>query len=438
MTDSDQPRSADGAEPLSVARRSPNHDAEPIFVVGSVRSGTSALAQALKTGACIPGFNEGNVAALMRLILDQIDEYFRQLSPEYMKVPSHHLIANVDRKAIEDHIVNHFVDVYARHAGNGRWIDKSPDSYLFAPMIRSCPELQRMSPKARFIFCARRGIENVLSRMNKFPHIPFDYQCRSWAHTFAEWGRAREEVGADRCLEVQQRDMAIRPHAVAADLRAFLELDERQESSIIRLLSERRHEQSRIAQEYREIPLSETPWDEEQRDGFYRWCHPMMQAAGFDLEGRSIASKAPIRLFFPTIAASVALTNVDPDHGFSEIEPDVLQLRPNEVGEPPAVVRYAAVPLEGQERFVADVGVDHPQGGPVQFGFRLSETGTGCEVAVASHTVSTPERFETWSVSLPPLRGTYDIEIATQMHEDAETAAYAWARFRMPQLRTRT
>jgi hypothetical protein len=89
------PHGADLDRALQPVRRPPNQNAEPIFVLGSVRSGTSATVRALVDGAGIRGHNEGNIAALMQRMLDQVDEYFTKLSDDYLSLPDHHTIANL-------------------------------------------------------------------------------------------------------------------------------------------------------------------------------------------------------------------------------------------------------------------------------------------------------------------------------------------------------
>lgn len=429
------PHGADLDRALQPDRRPPNVDAEPIFVLGSVRSGTSVTVQALKNGAGIPGHNEGNVAALMQRMLDQVEEYFRKLSDDYLSLPDHHTIANLRQEWLETLVINYFSDVYARFLGDGQWVDKSPDSYLFAPMVRSAPRMLEMFPKAKFIFCARRGIENILSRMKKFPHIPFGYQCRSWAHTFEEWGKVRDVIGRDRCLEVYQRDIAINPQKVARALQQFLALSDEQREGMVRVFTGRRYEQTQVAREHREISIEETPWDEGHRAAFIRWCHPMMKAAGFDLEGQTHELNVPIRLFYPRVEGAVELENVHPEYGFTEAENDALQLHPNDPGEPDAEVRYGTIPLDDHDEWHAEVVVYHPKGGPVRFGLRIEESGTRKVVVTDECDVTSPGEVTHWKASLPQLSGNHDVIISTRMGEGAKSAKNAWARFRSAQLR---
>jgi hypothetical protein len=237
---------------------------------------------------------------------------------------------------------------------------------------------------------------------------------------------------------VYQRDIAINPQKVASDLQCFLELSEEQREGVLRVFTGRRHEQTQVAREHHEISIEETPWDEGHRAAFIRWCHPMMKAAGFDLEGQTHELNVPVRLFYPHVEGGVELENVHPEYGFTEAENDAMQLHPNDPGEPAAEVRYTTMPLDGHDQWAAEVAVDHEDGGPVRFGLRIEVSGTGEVVVEDTCDVSAPCEVVHWKTSLPSLSGSHDVIISTQMGESAKTAKNAWARFRSAQLRRAT
>jgi len=68
----DQHAHPDLATVLHPPRR-PANQSSPIFVLGSVRSGTSAMGYALTHGAGIPGNDEGHVSTLLQMVLNSIE-----------------------------------------------------------------------------------------------------------------------------------------------------------------------------------------------------------------------------------------------------------------------------------------------------------------------------------------------------------------------------
>ncbi|MDA0935254.1 MAG: hypothetical protein O3C51_17560, partial [Planctomycetota bacterium] len=56
-------------------------DAEPIFVVGAARSGTTIVGNGLRFGAGIPGNREGFVYTTAYLMLATLDERWQQIGP---------------------------------------------------------------------------------------------------------------------------------------------------------------------------------------------------------------------------------------------------------------------------------------------------------------------------------------------------------------------
>jgi Sulfotransferase family len=412
----------------------PPNQAEPIFILGSVRSGTSVLVNALRQGAGINGYDECNVAALMERLTDVVREFYGNLSPAYLAAKDRHLIAALDPAAIETWIVNYFAAFLDVRMGRGQWVAKSPDSYLTAPMIRSSRRLATMFPKAKFIFCARRGIENVMSRVKKWPEIPFGYHCQSWAHTFEEWFKVRPALKG-RELEVRQSDVALRPETVADDLKRFLGLSQEQRDGILRVFQGPRTEQLQLAQEHREIGLDETPWSGDHRAEFLDWCRPMMEAAGYGLRGRVGTAKTPLRVFYPKVPGAVELNNVNPEWGFVEIDDSTFQIHPNGPGGPPAEVRWPAIPLSGESRFAVELRLNHPDAPPVKFGLRVEKTGT--REAVIAEEIELSERgsWERGEIAFSPLDGPHDVVLSTRVGEGAHSATYAWAQFRDAQLR---
>jgi len=246
----------------------------PIFVVGSGRSGTSVITGALTKGAGIAGFAEGHLLPLAGILANDIDRYYgwkqRLLQNRQM------MIAHVPQADLRRDVL----EIFKRHAesfaAGERWVDKSPD----VRMIRAIPVLLEMWPGAKFLFAKRRGIENVASRLRKFPHVDFDTHCRLWADCMMAWLDVRDVVG-DAGIEIEQRDIALEPDAVAECIGGFLGLGEERTAGIRRVFATRRPECTGGTERDSAIALEDTGWDECRIQSFRTHCDAAFSAFGY-------------------------------------------------------------------------------------------------------------------------------------------------------------
>src|SRR6187455_1634095 len=72
----------DAPEAIVTPAAFPASDAAPVFILGSVRSGTSAVVNAIKDGARLRGCTESNLASLMQQLLDTTEQFFRNLTED--------------------------------------------------------------------------------------------------------------------------------------------------------------------------------------------------------------------------------------------------------------------------------------------------------------------------------------------------------------------
>lgn len=195
----------------------PNSDIAPIFVIGSARAGTSALVTALSTAAEIPADNEGHLVTIMHNLLKASREHFDAIRADGTT------LTRVGPDAIEDSVLEAVRRLQeSAFPGIKVWADKTPDG----PLIRAVPHIIRMWPNARFVFAKRRGIENVVSRMRKFPHLSFAENCERWSLAMNLWKERKASLPNGSWIEIEQREMALEPEKTAQELCAFLGLSE--------------------------------------------------------------------------------------------------------------------------------------------------------------------------------------------------------------------
>ena len=129
----------------------------PVFVIGSPRSGTSILVDALLSCGYW-GYREGMFLSLLYHFNQLIDRQFSIFCGEA------NLISAVDKDKLKTDLFNILKHTTEDLNKLAPWFDKTgnPD------MILSIPIISTLWPESVFIFAKRRGIENVLSETKNF------------------------------------------------------------------------------------------------------------------------------------------------------------------------------------------------------------------------------------------------------------------------------
>ena len=133
----------------------------PVFVLGPARSGTSAMALGLLDSGRYSGYGEGHLLPLAHDLLATADTYYRR----YAEAGADTLLGRVPIAAFQSLIRRSFVQLARDVFPTRFWLDKTPT----VAMVHAAPLMKELWPNARFIFMKRRVIENVLSRLRKFP-----------------------------------------------------------------------------------------------------------------------------------------------------------------------------------------------------------------------------------------------------------------------------
>jgi hypothetical protein len=244
----------------------------PVFIIGSPRSGTSALVQALASVG-YRGYKEGNFLPLMRIIERAVDNHFTAFG----KPNPNRLASQIDCRQLKDRIERVFKELVDDAHPHPLWFDKSGH----AEMIPAVPILRRLWPESVYIFCKRRAIENVASRLQKFPAQNFERHCSGWATFMSAWRAVRTELPAEIYVEVDQQDLLRETEAISAKIGDLLKLAPEQVGKLVKTFKSQRPQETTKGSAIRLHSLESIGWSEAQLLTFKRYCGAEMEAYGY-------------------------------------------------------------------------------------------------------------------------------------------------------------
>jgi hypothetical protein len=253
----------------------------PVFILGAARSGTTALSFALLRTRYYEGFGEGHLMPLARALLLSCDSYYRENSAALQQDT---LLRQVPQNLFELSIRSAFINM-ARSTFSGiHWLDKTP----IVAMVHAAPLTREIWPNARYIFVRRRAVENIVSRMRRFPEKPFREHCSEWAAVMEAWLNVRPALSG-ASIEVDHLTLARDPAKTGKEVGDFLGLPHNvQDKFVYSLISDRPEQTSEgPTTVYR---LDELGWPREDLEQFRIICGPMMKAYGYSFDGASTAA----------------------------------------------------------------------------------------------------------------------------------------------------
>lgn len=252
----------------------------PVFIVGSPRSGTSALVDVM-LAAGYSGFREGMFLSLLSGLSDLVSQHFNTFAAD---ANDKILISRINADLLKKEIFGLLKKYMEAANPDGPWFDKTGNP----EMIRAIPIIKLLWPESVFIFAKRRGIENVLSRLRKFPTHNFQYHCKDWAANMSAWREVRTQLHPDSFVEVDQQDMIQHPQAVAAELAGFLGLASGGPIEATLRLSRPQQSESNSAE--RVVTLDGLGWSQDQLTVFGKYCAAEMEAYGYAFDDQYRAS----------------------------------------------------------------------------------------------------------------------------------------------------
>jgi hypothetical protein len=252
----------------------PSQIVKPIFILGSGRSGTSVLSAALRTGARIQGYPEGHFLPLIHYLVKEIDRFY-QIKKHL--IDEEYALGHVNIDRVKQEVIKSIRIIADGLYASSQWVDKSPGYET----IEAAPYLLQAWENARFIFAKRRGIECLISRLKKFPHVSFENHCTIWAKCMQSWLEIRDRLPQDCAIEIDQRDIALSPKLTAAKIGNFLNLEAEKIAKIEDIFTNKRPQSTGSQESEVAIDLEATGWNPEEIAIFRKICGNINQAFGY-------------------------------------------------------------------------------------------------------------------------------------------------------------
>jgi hypothetical protein len=257
-------------------------DIQPVtFIVGSPRSGTSAVGKLVQLAYDINSHGEAHVAQAFQELIEQANAFFTHSSAALDKGT---LVQAVPALYIEAQLVLNLRELYHRFYPGQAIVDKTPG----IKMLECLPLLLKAFPHANVIYCQRRGIENISSRMRKFVNVPFEGHCRQWKRSISVWQKLKNTIArdlghSDWCVQIEQFDLAKTPAAIIEKLLVFLDIPLNNQNKLQRYLE--RNAPQKTGNKPEEVySLQSIKWTQEQKALFLLHCEDLMQSNGYSLD----------------------------------------------------------------------------------------------------------------------------------------------------------
>lgn len=240
----------------------------PVFVVGSPRSGTSALAWALDAH---PEFWTSEESDFLYPLAGagRLHQSYRMASRRRER---HWLVQQgVGFPEFAAFVGSGLDRLFLSRSGGKRWVDSSPQYTLMIP------ELLVLFPHARILHIVRNGADVVHSMLHSGFDPPwarrFAVACQTWVRFVTSGERARS-MHPDRILQVRHEQLELDGEAAMAQILAFIGAEP--DPSPARYLQSRR-----INSSFARTGPQPKDWTRRQSRCFLRVCGPTMRSFGY-------------------------------------------------------------------------------------------------------------------------------------------------------------
>ena len=254
---------------------------EAYIVVGSPRSGTTVVGNMVQQAFQTKAHGEAHIAELFNNLVEKSVDYIDNSKAANNKGT---LVWEMPTVFLKAQLVKQLRDIYVTYYGSDVVIDKTPG----LPMLRALPLLLLAFPQAKVVYCQRRGIENVASRLRKFPNAKFEVHCKQWVQTIKVWERMKTYLSRltarnNWWIEIEQFELATSPERVTKKLGAFLSLDKQAVSRMFEY-QDQNSPQITGGKPSDVTSLDQLNWSTAQKQCFINTCGSTMKQQGYSMD----------------------------------------------------------------------------------------------------------------------------------------------------------
>ena len=401
----------------------------PIFVLGSVRSATSTVVELLRRHGGFAGNPEGHLWPLLPKLTETCQSYFLKTklpleSPNGRPNDMFPLASDLGYGRICELLEDCLRQAVSIHYGRD-WVDKTPGPWS----IQMAPQLRRIFPDAKFLYCYRHPRQCLISRMAKFYQVTFEEHCIDLALCWKNWLSVRDDLGTS-CLRVSQQALH-RDYVATA-------------SAILSFASGRPCAPpagSAVINRERLTSIAFAPiWTADMERLYQMHCIFIEDAD--ELRGDSEIDGAELfngTRFLPVIVGQPGVrlqSAIEPIETAVFTETDDLGswvfLHPGPPGRQVTRAIFERLRFHGENKFSTTAKVQHPKSEPVRFRLEITPSGGRIPCTSRMGVVVQPNGCQPWIEQFAPLHGEYDITLSTEMASDSSSNAHAWAKLLTP------
>lgn len=254
---------------------------KPIFVVGSPRSGTSIVAEAIRKSLGDKSQSETHILTAFAEVEKLLHNNFYNSPASQNNTMS---IARFPLTYTKAEVIKLIRNAYTNTFSSELFIDKTPGKLMLSMLDLALYAF----PESKVIFCKRRGIENVLSRMKKFKSLTFEQHMNGWVKCFEQWKVSHHKITSllktdGWYTEIDQYHIANTPEYAASLLAEGLSKDGISTEKLANIFTTS-YPEAVDGKINPTCSLESTDWTDEEKHLFLTICSESMFEQGYSVD----------------------------------------------------------------------------------------------------------------------------------------------------------